>query len=226
MTPAESLDKVTNSSQNVEGVKRTKKRVSKRISTAGSKEVDNSELEYWKNKALELEGKQNQVVYENISPNDMIEVISACGDKLNLNTKQHNLGNRYTFDYFGETKNIMFSELSQIKENQRNFARKGYFIVNNVSAVRMLGLEEDYKRILDVNKIKELLSNSPNAESLFKSANEGQQGIIINMLINKMVAGENVDMNLVHKVSELSGVDINQRVSFQKESIERNKLTE
>jgi hypothetical protein len=36
--------------------------------------------------------------------------------------------------------------------------------------------------------------------------------------------GKTVDMNLVHKISEISGMDINKIVSDQKESLERNKL--
>lgn len=221
MATAKSLGKVTNSSQNGEVAKRVTKKVTEEVKNEGF-----SELEYWKNKALELENKQNQSKqdYVNISPNDMIEVVSLCNDKLNLNTKNHGDGNRYSFEEFGETKNIMFSEIAQIKETQRNFARKGYFFVNNVSAVRLLGLEEDYKKILSLEKIKEILTNSPDSDKLLKSANVGQQGIIANMLISMLVEGKDVDMNLVRKVSDISGVDINQRVTAQKESIERNKL--
>lgn len=215
MATAKSLGKATNSSQNRE-----------------AKNVQNnsditSELEYWKNKALELEGKQSQSFnFVQISPNDMIEVVSLCSDKLNLNTKDRGQGNRYSFESFGETKTIMFSEIAQIKETQRNFAKKGYFFVNNPSAVRLLGLEEDYKKILPLEKIKELLANSPNAEKLFKSANPGQQNMLVEMIINMLVAGDSVDMNLVSRVSEISGININQRVSNQKENLERSKVEE
>jgi len=222
MAPAKSLDKVISSSQNGEGAKKVLKKVSEPKSIVS----DTSELEYWKNKVLELEGKKDKQIYVNISPNDMIEVISLCNDRLNLNTKQHNLGNRYSFDFFGETKSIMFSELTQIKETQRNFARKGYFLINNPSAVRLLGLEEDYKKVLNVEKINNILSNSVDAEKLFKSANEGQRNIIVDMLINKLVLGEKIDMNLIYKISNASGIDINKKVADQKESIERNKLVD
>jgi hypothetical protein len=219
MATAKSLGKVTNSSQNGEVAKRVTKKVVEEVKNEGF-----SELEYWKNKALELEKSKDKSEYVNISPNDMIEVVSLCNDKLNLNTKNHGEGNRYSFEEFGETKNIMFSEIAQIKETQRNFARKGYFFVNNVAAVRMLGLEEDYKKILSAEKIKEILANSLDSDKLLKSANVGQQGIIANMLIGMLVEGRDVDMNLVRKVSDISGVDINQRVTAQKESIERSKL--
>lgn len=219
MATAKSLGKVTNSSQNGEVAKRVTKKVVEEV-----KNESFSELEYWKNKALELEKNKDKSEYVNISPNDMIEVVSLCNDKLNLNTKNHGDGNRYSFEEFGETKNIMFSEIAQIKETQRNFAKKGYFFVNNASAVRLLGLEEDYKKILSLEKIKEILDNSPDSDKLLKSANVGQQGIIANMLIGMLVEGQDVDMNLVRKVSDISGVDINQRVTAQKESIERSKL--
>jgi hypothetical protein len=223
MATAKSLDKVINSSQNGEVAKKVLKKVVKK-SVEDIKNEGFSELEYWKNKALELEKNKEKSEYINISPNDMIEVVSLCNDKLNLNTKNHGDGNRYSFEEFGETKNIMFSEIAQIKENQRNFAKKGYFFVNNISAVRLLGLEEDYKKILSAEKIKEILANSPDSDKLLKSANVGQQGIIANMLIGMLVEGKNIDMNLVHKVSEISGIDINQRVIAQKESFEKNKL--
>jgi hypothetical protein len=221
MATAKSLGKVTNSSQNGE----VAKRVTKKVINTDVKIGDNtSELEYWKNKALELENKQSQSTYTPLSPNDMVEVVSLCYDRLNLNTKDHGDGNRYSFDSYGETKMIMISELAQIKETQKNFARKGYFFINNTSAVRQLGLEEDYKKILSPEKINEVISNSPNAEKLFKSTNPGQQGILAKMIIAMLMEGKSVDMNLVHKISEISGMNINQIVSDQKESLERNKL--
>jgi hypothetical protein len=223
MAPAKSLDKVINSSQNGEGAKKVLKQVTRKPIDE-TKNEGFSELEYWKNKALELERQQKEDIYNPLSPNDMVEVVSLCYDKLNLNTKDHGEGNRYSFDSFGETKNIMLSELAQIKETQKNFARKGYFFINNASAVRQLGLEQDYKSILSLEKINEVISNSPNAEKLFKSTNQGQQGILVNMIIGMIMEGRTVDMNLVHKVSEISGININQRVADQKESIERNKL--
>jgi hypothetical protein len=221
MATTKSLGKGTNSSQNGEVAKKATKRITKKVVNT----VDNtSEVEYWKNKALELENKQAQTTYNSLSPNDMVEVVSLCYDKLNLNTKDRGEGNRYSFDYYGETKMIMLSELAQIKETQKNFARKGFFFINNTSAVRQLGLEEDYKKILGPEKINEVISNSPNAEKLFKSTNPGQQGILAKMIIAMLMEGKSVDMNLVHKVSEISGMNINQIVADQKESLERNKL--
>ena len=220
MATAKSLDKVINSSQNGE----VAKKVLKKVVSNNAEKSDISELEYWKNKALELESKQSQPIYVPLSPNDMVEVVSLCYDRLNLNTKDHGDGNRYSFDYYGETKMIMLSELAQIKETQKNFARKGFFFINNTSAVRQLGLEEDYKKILSPEKINEVISNSPNAEKLFKSTNSGQQGILAKMIIAMLMEGKSVDMNLVHKISEISGMNINQIVLDQKESIERNKL--
>ena len=213
MARARSLDRVVNSVQNGE---------SKSVQPDSTK--INEELEYWKKKAQELENKQNQFSFVPLSPNDMVEVVSLCYDKLNLNTKDRGEGNRYSFDYYGETKMIMLSELTQIKETQKNFARKGYFFINNASAVRQLGLEEDYKKILSPEKINEVISNSKNAETLFKSTNPGQQGILVKMIIAMMMEGKTIDMNLVHKISEISGININQIVSDQKESLERNKL--
>lgn len=214
MATTRSMDRVPNSSKN---------REPKQQKVDSSNE--SSELEYWKNKALELESKQSQgFEFHQISPNDMVEVVSLCFDKLNLNTKDHGNGNRYSFEYYGETNRIMFSELVQIKETQRNFARKGYFYINDPSAVRLLGLEEDYKKILTPEKISDILSNSPDAEKLFKSANPGQQNILVNALVNMLVEEKKVDMNLIYKISQISGVDISQRASAQKESLERNKL--
>jgi len=91
----------------------------------------------------------------------------------------------------------------------------------------MLGLEEDYKRILNKEKIEEVLSNSPNAEKWLKVANEGQlENIIARVLIDKMVKGENVDMNLVYKVSQISKIDINQRVAFEQEALRKTEESE
>ena len=85
--------------------------------------------------------------------------------------------------------------------------------------IRHEGLTDAYKNILSKEQIEQLLSGKSNdVVSLFKSSNDRQRELIIQMLIDKLVVDPNsLDLNLVDKIARASGVKIQEKAEEARE---------
>ena len=145
-----------------------------------------------------------------IRPDAYIKVVSLYPGWLNLSTKAYGKGKTFTFKSFGETKRILYSDLIEILEVYRHFLEKGYFYIMNRNVIRKNGLDDICVNVLTRQNIDMILmgKNDDNIVSLFKSANESQREVITDMLISKMLANEEVDLNLIDKLTRISGIKI------------------
>jgi len=161
-----------------------------------------------------------------IRPDEYITVMSLLPYTLILTTQPLGGGSVKRFTKFGETKRILYSDLVDILESCKSFAEAGYFYIMDKSVVRRHGLDDLYSRILTKEKIQEIVDNqADNSVALYNSANPLQQETIIQMLIEKVtVSPEAVDMNVVDKISRVSGIDIAKRA--KEESTEEEKEEE
>jgi|WetSurMetagenome_2_1015567.scaffolds.fasta_scaffold10985_5 hypothetical protein len=157
-----------------------------------------------------------------IRPDTYVKVMSLCPYQLNLSTKSGGKGKLFSFSTFGTTKRIMYSDLVEILENQERFLKEGYFIILNRAVVRKNGLDEIHAKILTKENIEQILSgnDTPLTISLFKSANKTQQEIIIQMLVDKMIEGQKVDLNLIDKLSRSSGIKIQEKYEDTKSFVD------
>jgi hypothetical protein len=166
--------------------------------------------------------QQTQVqpnIVAGVQPNEYIKVMSLLGNRLNLSTKDHG-GITYSFDEFGETQDILYSDLIQINTHHRNFLQAGYYYILDDRVVAFAGKNEIYKHILTKEEIERILNNEFDALSLFQKSNQKQQEVIIKFIIGKIVNKENIDYNLLDKLSKASGVDIQGRANNAIESKE------
>ena len=133
-----------------------------------------------------------------------IKVMSLTPYLLTLTTEEHGRGKRYDFHSFGEVKNIPYHYLYDIMEAHPNFVDEGYFVILNKDVVRKHDLEEKYQKFLTKEKLDKILSgNQSDAANLFKACGEAQRGFIINIIHDKMLAGESVDLNLLDRLSRI-----------------------
>ena len=168
-----------------------------------------------------IDGEDDETDTIRISPDDYIKVMSVCPNQLNLSTEEKGRGRHFTFENFGEVKRILYSDLVKIMETNPSFLSKGYYVVLNKNVVRKHGLDEIYKNILTKEKIEQILTgNQSDAANLYKSANESQQEIIDTMIIQKIIKGENVDLNLVDRLERISGHRILERAENSKKNLE------
>jgi hypothetical protein len=147
-----------------------------------------------------------------VSPNDYVKVMSLLPHRLNLCTKERGQGNVYKFDTLFQTKRIMYKDLADILEVNRKFLEMGYFCILNKKVVRLNGLDDIQNKNLDKEKIEQVFSGTDEGLSLYASASESQQKVIIDTLIEKMINDPNsVDLNTVDKISRMSKINLSQK---------------
>jgi hypothetical protein len=159
-----------------------------------------------------------------ISGDDYIKVMSLCPYVLNLTTELKGKGKIFTFQKFGEVKRILYNDLVKILEVHPRFANEGLFIIMNSKVVRRHGLDESYDNILTKENIEKILSgNQSDAVNLFKIANPKQKEMIATIIIDRMVGGLEMDLNLVDRLSREMDYNIANRVNEIKEMQESMK---
>jgi hypothetical protein len=152
-----------------------------------------------------------------VIPSDKhIKVMSLTPYLLTLTTEEHGRGKRFDFHGFGEVKNIPYHYLYDIIEVHPNFVDEGYFVILNKDVVRKHDLEGKYQNFITKEKWDQILSgkNQSDAANLFRACGDAQRGFMINMIHEKMLAGESVDLNLLDRLSRI--VDPNGEYSIAK----------
>lgn len=181
------------------------------MSRKSNNTADQERIAQLEKELAELKAKNNLVddLDLDIRPDEYIKVMSMLSWTLNLSTGV--AGRKpFTFTKLFSTKNILYRELVDILENHPTFAEYGYFYILDRRVVRKHGLDEAYEKILDDKKLQQVLDGGTELSiKVFKTANPKQQKAVANFLISKLVKGEDVDMNLVHIVSQDTGIDIN-----------------
>ena len=174
------------------------------------KKLDRMEKILLKGESASIPKEENSMDDEDayldiVIPSDKhIKVMSLTPYLLTLTTEEHGKGKRYDFHSFGEVKNIPYHYLYDIMEAHPNFVDEGYFVILNKDVVKKHDLEEKYKNFISKEKINLILSgNQSDASNFFKVCGDTQRGFIINILHDKMLAGEYVDLNLLDRFSRI-----------------------
>lgn len=172
------------------------------------KRIDQLEL-LLKQQGLSSVSNDAEVEEVSLKPDDYIKVMSLVNYTLNLSTLGFGKGKIFKFSRFGEMKRILYSDLVDIMESQRKFMESGLFYILDKRVIRHHGLDDIYAKLLDKNKIEEILSGSmENAISLYESANSQQREIINDMFIAKIRDNETVDLNTIAAISRVGKVDL------------------
>jgi hypothetical protein len=148
-----------------------------------------------------------------IPQDDYIKVMALRLETMNLSTAPRGKGKTFVFNKFGEIKNILYADLVQIIETHPNFVEGGYFYILDKRVIRRHGFEELYSKILTKEKIEQIVADSTQETvDLFAASNREQQETIINIIVSNMLAGAKVDLNIVDRLSRISGIKIQERV--------------
>ena len=157
-----------------------------------------------------------------ISQDEYITLISLYPNILTLTEDPKGKGKKFTFAKFGETKRILYSDLTKLLENHSggdytDFFKEGYVLIANDRVIRRHGLNESYGKMLTKDKIKQIVDGKgSNLVEIFKMATKAQQIFICDMLIAKFANGEDVDLNLVDSLSRVSGIKIQEKAEEAK----------
>lgn len=156
--------------------------------------------------------ENNNIIEEDeseIRPNKYIKVMSLNFGKLVLSTEGKGQGKVFVFNKFGETKNIIYSDLANLIHHQQSFAEEGRFYIFDKNVVRNHGLNEYYNKFMTKEMIEKILDNNrEQLINLFTNTSEAQKETIVNILIKKIINKEDVDINKVDIVSRIYGQNI------------------
>lgn len=144
--------------------------------------------------------------YSEIRPNAYIKVMSLNFGKLVLSTEGKGRGKVFVFNKFGEVKNIIYSDLANLIHHQQSFAEQGRFFIFDNQVVKNHGLVQYYNKFLTKDIIENILDYSRDEiVSLFNNTTNAQREVIVNLLIKKIVEGQDVDISKVDIISRLNG---------------------
>ena len=159
-----------------------------------------------------------------LTSDDYINVISLIFIPLTISTLGLGKGHKFDFSYFGQIKSILYGDIVGIIENQQSFLENGYFYIMDKRVIRRHGLDEIYNKILNKEKIDEILTWKKDvAIPLYESAPQAQREMINTALILKIIEGEKIDLNVIDAISRIGGVNLVEKASYTKDLLEKEK---
>lgn len=115
----------------------------------------------------------------------------------------------YTIDEQFGTRRFIEREARMIVNNMPQSVRDGKVYILNADFVKDCELEDVYVDLLSDKQMKELLTREPSyVAEVYKNANKAQKQIIVDMIENKKLNGEDVDANILLQIGQLSGKNL------------------
>ena len=146
-----------------------------------------------------------------IRPDKFVTLVNLCGGELHLSTLPGGKGKTVNFQAFGDKRRVQYSVLVDIMDILPSFLENGYYYIADKLIIKKHGLQSIYEKLLNKEVIESIFSSSMtenDAAELYKSANPHQQELIIDMIVQRASRGEELDMNILNKISNISKVDI------------------
>jgi len=165
--------------------------------------------------------RQSKPTVENqekpILADDFIEVVSLTPYKLNLSTEPNGRGRIVRFEKFGDVKRVAYADLVRIIDSNQKFLESGYFYIMDERVIKKHALMYAYDLILTKEKLQQVFDLKNTAVSLYQSATVAQKQFIHQIISEKLIKGEDVDLNVVSQIEKISGLNL---VQLANEAIE------
>lgn len=115
----------------------------------------------------------------------------------------------YTIDEQFGIRRFIEREARMIVNNMPQSVRDGKVYILDADFVKDCELEDAYADLLSNKQMKELLTKEPSyVAEVYKNANKAQKQIIVDMIENKKLNGEDVDANILLQIGQLSGKNL------------------
>lgn len=107
------------------------------------------------------------------------------------------------------TRTFLEREARIIVNNMPNMIRSGGVYITDAQFVEDNDLSEIYMNLLSDKDLKELLNqNAAYVIDVYKTASEGQQQVIVDMIIDEKLKGKQIDNNILVELGKLCGKDL------------------
>lgn len=183
-----------------------------------------SEIEELKNQIALLmkNATSTQQVQENLNdPDRDILVVSLTRGVLNLSTKGHGNGEVYKFKDFGDDQMIPYSDLKDVIRNNKSFTVNGNYYICDETVIEKQRLKKAYEQIVSKEQFDSLFTEQRDKFlRIFEKMMPAQQLIFSEILVDKLVEGEDIDANITNAVAERTNKKIYEIVETRKKSKE------
>ena len=158
--------------------------------------------------SVQEEGSEQQK--EEIPLTKRIKVTSITTGGVNLKTSYDNGARKFRLEHLGQTKAIQYEYLIDCINTDRWLFEDGLVYINDPQVVEEQLLEEEYKKFLTPDKIQNILSfDVETIKQMVSNSTREIQETICSVVIDKINAGESIDLNKVYAIGNSCEPQVN-----------------
>ena len=147
---------------------------------------------------------------EEIPLTKRIKVTSITTGGVNLKTSYDNGARKFRLEHLGQTKAIQYEYLIDCINTDRWLFEDGLVYINDPQVVEEQLLEEEYKKFLTPDKIQNILSfDVDTIKQMVSNSTREIQETICSVVIDKINAGESIDLNKVYAIGNSCEPQVN-----------------
>ena len=160
--------------------------------------------------AQSVQEEDSEQQKEEIPLTKRIKVTSITTGGVNLKTSYDNGARKFRLEHLGQTKAIQYEYLIDCINTDRWLFEDGLVYINDPQVVEEQLLEEEYKRFLTPDKIQNILSfDVETIKQMVSNSTREIQETICSVVIDKISAGENIDLNKVYAIGNSCEPQVN-----------------
>ena len=158
----------------------------------------------------QIQEEDSEQQKEEIPLTKRIKVTSITTGGVNLKTSYDNGARKFRLEHLGQTKAIQYEYLIDFINTDRWLFEDGLVYINDPQVVEEQLLEEEYKKFLTPDKIQNILSfDVETIKQMVSNSTREIQETICSVVIDKINAGENIDLNKVYAIGNSCEPQVN-----------------
>ena len=160
--------------------------------------------------AQSLQEEDSEQQREEIPLTKRIKVTSITTGGVNLKTSYDSGARKFRLEHLGQTKAIQYEYLIDCINTDRWLFEDGLVYINDPQVVEEQLLEEEYKKFLTPDKIQNILSfDTETIKQMVSNSTREIQETICSVVIDKINAGESIDLNKVYAIGNSCEPQVN-----------------
>ena len=160
--------------------------------------------------AQSVQEEDSEQQKEEIPLTKRIKVTSITTGGVNLKTSYDNGARKFRLEHLGQTKAIQYEYLIDCINTDRWLFEDGLVYINDPQVVEEQLLEEEYKKFLTPDKIQNILSfDVETIKQMVSNSTREIQETICSVVIDKINAGEGIDLNKVYAIGNSCEPQVN-----------------
>ena len=160
--------------------------------------------------AQSVQEEDSEQQKEEIPLTKRIKVTSITTGGVNLKTSYDNGARKFRLEHLGQTKAIQYEYLIDCINTDRWLFEDGLVYINDPQVVEEQLLEEEYKKFLTPDKIQNILSfDVETIKQMVSNSTREIQETICSVVIDKINAGESIDLNKVYAIGSSCEPQVN-----------------